>query len=223
MTILTKSTGFATANIACGPSPSHEQQFKFKDVVHLALQADVRCMCIANRIADAFNQALAKSNLPKCFKEAQITFSTPSIVVIPDDEAACGKAVYLMEPHLAGTWAKWLQNDGSTLTGRQLPALLEAFVHFSYSSTRQEAFFDGGLMVLDLQGCLVYKTTPESVCACFTLTDPSISTAAADPSLHFGETNHSMEAIHRFMHAHQCSEICEALDLNQADAVSPSS
>lgn len=190
----------------------------------LTAQADVRCMCIARRIAIAFNQALTETDLPKCFKEAHVTFTTPSILTVDDDEAACGKAVYLMEPYLPGAWRKWLQNDGSILSARSIPALLEAFVHFSYHKSRQEAFADGGLMVLDLQGCLVQNAAPEPAHSCFQLTDPSISTAAADPSFQFGETNHGMEAIGRFMDGHDCSEICSALGLEPRDAsTSPAS
>ena len=181
------------------------------------LQADVRCMCIARRIADAFNCALARTSLPKSLKEAKVVFNVPSIVTVADSEAACGKAAYLLEPHLAGKWCKWLQNDGSPLSGRKLPALLEAFVHFSYRKSQQESFFEGGLMVLDLQGCLVQKSAPGPACSRFQLTDPSISTAAEDSHSQFGETNQGKTAIKKFLDVHKCSKICRALWLDMED------
>ncbi|KAK9865009.1 hypothetical protein WJX84_003219 [Apatococcus fuscideae] len=168
------------------------------------LEADVRCMCIANRIADGFNQALRQTSLPKCFKEARVTFNVPSIMTVPDDDAACGKAVYLLEPHLPGEWRKWLQNDGSTFPGRDVPALLEAFVHYSYHDSRSDGDVKIRLMVLDLQGNLTQNRGPGPACSCFQLTDPSISTVADDTR--FGETNHGIEGIHKFLHGHQCSE-----------------
>ena len=177
------------------------------------MQVDVRCMCIAKRIADAFNQELAQTNLPKSIKEARVTFSVPSIVSVPDIEAEPGTAVYLMEPHLPGEWKKWLQNDGSMFADRKVPALLEAFVHYSYAQTREEALLKGGLMILDLQGSLTQTCGSGQACSNFQLTDPSISTAVDDLAVDFGETNHGMNGISRFLDSHKCSEICQALGL----------
>lgn len=195
---------------------------RFGHVDYWHVQVDVRCMCIAKRIADAFNLALARTTLPKSIKQARITFGVPSIVTVPDAEAGPGKAVYLMEPYLPGEWKKWLQNDGSTFADRKVPALLEAFVHYSYTRTRQEGLPKGGLMVLDLQGSLTQNCASGQACSNFQLTDPSISTGADDPGLEFGETNHGMEAIRRFLDSHECSEICQALSLPKSPAMPPS-
>ncbi|KAK9834648.1 hypothetical protein WJX74_006615 [Apatococcus lobatus] len=177
------------------------------------LEVDVRCLCIAKRIADAFNKALTQTSLPKSIREARITYSIPSIVSAPDSEVDSGRVVYLMEPHLPGEWKKWLQNDGSMFADRKVPALLEAFVHYSYHKTRKEALLQGGLMILDLQGSLMQNCGHGQACSNFQLTDPSISTGMDDPDADFGETNHGIDGINRFLDSHECSEICRALGL----------